>query len=239
MACLRLGPLNLVYPLRPRSNSQVQLSKTALGFRNLRCQLKDEVKRNDEDEKTEVKSTNGDVIVPVKRINRRIALASVSGAVGLFVATRGWIGGGISLNDLSATAVPYDEALKNGMPTVVEFYANWCEVCRELAPDVYKIEQEYKDRVNFVMLNVDNSKWEEELDEFGVEGIPHFAFLDKEGNEEGNVVGRIPRQYLSEDVAALARGDAKIPHSRVVGQFSNTESRQVRPVVNPRSHGTT
>ena len=46
------------------------------------------------------------------------------------------------------------------------------------------------------MLNVDNTKWEQELDEFGVEGIPHFSFLDNNGNEEGNIVGRLPRQYL-------------------------------------------
>ncbi|XP_077235311.1 thioredoxin superfamily protein [Tasmannia lanceolata] len=172
---------------------------------------------------------------PNKNINRRIAAASTLGAVGLFLSGR--LEFGVSLRDLSANAIPYEEALSNGMPTVVEFYADWCEVCRELAPAVYKVEQQYKDRVNFVMLNVDNTKWEQELDEFGVEGIPHFAFLDRNGNEEGNVVGRLPSKYLVENVDALAKGEASIPHARVVGQYSSAETRKVHQVVDPRSHG--
>ncbi|MBA0702209.1 hypothetical protein Goari_027048 [Gossypium aridum] len=185
---------------------------------------------------------------PNKNLNRRIAIGSTLAAVGLFMSSR--LDFGVSLKDLSAAAVPYEEALSNGKPTVVEFYADWCEVCRELAPDIYKVEQQYsslhfltpnhqfrfRDRVNFVMLNVDNTKWEQELDEFGVEGIPHFAFLDKDGNEEGNVVGRLPRKYLQENVDALARGEASVPHARVVGQFSSAESRKVHQVVDPRSH---
>lgn len=87
------------------------------------------------------------------------------------------------------------------------------------------------------MLNVDNTKWEQELDEFGVEGIPHFAFLDKDGNEEGNVVGRLPRQYLLENIQALALGKPSVPHARVVGQYSSAKDRKVHKVVDPRSHG--
>ncbi|XP_031484412.1 thioredoxin-like protein HCF164, chloroplastic [Nymphaea colorata] len=173
--------------------------------------------------------------LPNKGTNRRVALASTFAALGLFLSTR--IDLGVSLKDLAANALPYEEALSNGRPTVVEFYADWCEVCRELAPDIYKVEQQYKNRVNFVMLNVDNTKWEQELDEFGVEGIPHFAFLDKEGNEEGNIVGRLPKQYLLENVDALARGEESVPHARVVGQYSSAQSRKVHQVVDPRSHG--
>ncbi|MFQ6629483.1 hypothetical protein Gotur_007017 [Gossypium turneri] len=66
-----------------------------------------------------------------------------------------------------------------------------------------------------------------ELDEFGMEGIPHFAFLNKNGNEEGNVAGRLPRKYLQENVDALARGEPSVPHARVVGQYSSAKSRKV------------
>ncbi|KAK1643804.1 hypothetical protein QYE76_061609 [Lolium multiflorum] len=178
----------------------------------------------------------GEPPVPDKDLNRRVALLSTLGAVGLFASQRFKLGG-FSLKDLAANAVPYEEALANGKPTVVEFYADWCEVCRELAPDIYKVEQQYRDQINFVMLNVDNTKWEQELDEFGVEGIPHFAFLDKEGNEEGNVVGKLPKQYFLDNVVALASGDATIPHARAVGQYSSAEFRKVHQVADPRSHG--
>lgn len=199
--------------------------------------LLDEPSSANDDTKQAVDSSinDGSPEYPSKNFNKQIAVVSTLAAVGLFLSTR--LDLGVSLKDLSAMALPYEEALSNGKPTVVEFYADWCEVCRELAPDVYKVEQQYKDRVNFVMLNVDNTKWEQELDEFGVEGIPHFAFLDKNGNEEGNIVGRLPRQYFLENVDAIARGEASIPHARVVGQYSSAEARKVHQVVDPRSHG--
>ncbi|XP_050363070.1 thioredoxin-like protein HCF164, chloroplastic [Argentina anserina] len=219
-------------------------------FQSVACQKTPNPNEPSTSEKSPVEPVSGDEVsstvttsstdsgipqFPNKNANRQVAVVSTLAALALFLSGR--LDFGVSLKDLTVAALPYEEALSNGKPTVVEFYADWCEVCRELAPDVYKVEQQYKGRVNFVMLNVDNTKWEQELDEFGVEGIPHFAFLDKEGNEEGNVVGRLPEKYLRENVDALSRGEASIPHARVVGQYSSAENRKVHQVVDPRSHG--
>ncbi|MED6145101.1 hypothetical protein PIB30_021910 [Stylosanthes scabra] len=261
MACFCPRPINLhslrpclQIPQPPRiiANPQHHLKRTRK-FITLACQTNPNLDDNSTTEKLVVEPSNnkgvsspkdaapssspppGLLELPNKDINRKIAVVSTLAALGLFLSSR--LDFGVSLKDLSALALPYEEALSNGKPTVVEFYADWCEVCRELAPDVYKVEQQYKDQVNFVMLNVDNTKWEQELDEFGVEGIPHFAFLDKDGNEEGNVVGRLPRKFLLENVDALARGENSVPHARVMGQYSSAEARKVHQVADPRSHG--
>ena len=47
--------------------------------------------------------------------------------------------GPATLSTLQQVSIPYEDALTNGKPTLLEFYADWCEICRATAPDVYQV----------------------------------------------------------------------------------------------------
>jgi thiol-disulfide isomerase/thioredoxin len=124
-----------------------------------------------------------------------------------------------SLTALAASATPLETAIANGKPSLIEFYANWCTSCQAMVSDMAALKTEYGDRINFVMLNVDNSKWLPELMRYRVDGIPHFVFLDRKGGAIAGVVGEQPRTILGSNLAALAT-DAALPMMASSGQTS-------------------
>lgn len=143
------------------------------------------------------------------------------------------------LSAMAEDAVPYEQALTNGKPTFMEFYANWCTSCQAMASDLEDLKHQYSDRVNFVMLNVDNSKWLPEILNYQVDGIPHFVFLDDKGNAIAQAIGEQPRSILDSNLVALAEGST-LPYAQASGQtsaFSAPVTSKNTNQTDPRSHG--
>lgn len=169
--------------------------------------------------------------------NFLIVTVAVVLSVALFLGLRSETSS-VSLADLDENSTPLEVALSNGKPSLIEFYANWCTVCQKMAPDIATLETEYADKVNFVMLNVDNSKWLPEMLQYRVDGIPHFVFLDKNAQAQAETIGDQPRTIMGSNLEALIAGSS-LPYAQAngrVSQFSTTSA----PTGNnedPRSHG--
>ena len=126
-------------------------------------------------------------------------------------------------------------AFKNNKPTFLEFYAEWCEVCKEMAPEVSSLKQEYEKDMNFVFLNVDNQKWDNYIRKFEVNGIPQVNLFDGKGNLISTFIGKQDEARIRESLAYLD-GDPKSNEEIMNNEFSAIKQNKNNDV-NPRSHG--
>ncbi|HEY9753279.1 MAG TPA: thioredoxin family protein [Coleofasciculaceae cyanobacterium] len=170
--------------------------------------------------------------------NLLIALVAIFLSTTIFLGLRTDSGSGL----LAATAkesVPLETALTNGKPSLIEFYADWCTSCQAMAPEIKQLKQVYGDRVNFVMLNVDNSKWLPEVLQYRVDGIPHFVFAGQDGQALAEAIGEQPRSIMAANLTALIDQQA-LPYATATGQtstFAASSGPTKASAVDPRSHG--
>jgi len=120
---------------------------------------------------------------------------------------------------MQQSSAPITAIGTNGKPTVVDFWAPWCENCKFSAPTLNRVEEEYKDRVNFVMVNGDLSQSWPYIEAFGVDAIPHLALVSADGDVETALIGPTPKSVLEADLDIL------------IQNAKNTESKQNLPYV--------
>ncbi len=175
----------------------------------------------------------------------RMLLAAVAAALAMLLL---WLRGGLhpeaSLEALARRSPDLTTALSDGRPTVVEFYADWCEACRAMAPAMDSLERQHRDALDVVLLNVDNPRWQEEIERFEVNGIPHLEFFDAGGQPVGRSLGaRRPEELEALTEALLAStplpalaGVGAISDLGATGQAATPTAPSGAPIA-PRSHG--
>ena len=139
------------------------------------------------------------------------------------------------LKSFGELSVEPEIAFKNNKPTFLEFYAEWCEVCKEMAPKVSALKDEYEEDINFVFLNVDNQKWENFIRKYNVNGIPQVNLFDRKGNLMSTFIGKQEEITIRDSINQLERG-GKFNEEIFNSEFSIIKENKNHEV-NPRSHG--
>ena len=94
---------------------------------------------------------------------------------------------------------PVDRTRKLGKPSMVDFGADSCKPCQEMAPILSSLKNEYAGKANVLVVRVDK---EQMLGaRYGIEAIPVQVFFDKDGKEIFRHVGFYAKDQI---VAKLA-----------------------------------
>ncbi|MGD1853404.1 MAG: thioredoxin domain-containing protein [Leptolyngbyaceae cyanobacterium] len=107
------------------------------------------------------------------------------------------LSGLMTLKEMAAEAMPYEDAIASPNPTLVEFYADWCTTCQGMSPTIAELHQNYRDRINFVMLDIDDPQWAEHVAQYEAFSVPQFTLLNADEREVKTWVGKVPKPILA------------------------------------------
>ena len=147
-----------------------------------------------------------------------LVLIAVALAVGLVILRSG-IQSESPMEQLARRSLDPQIALTNERPTLIEFYADWCQVCREMAPSMLDLEKRSRDRLDVVLVNVDNPRWQDLVDRFDVNGIPQLNLFNAKGEPKGRSIGLRNAEELQLLTTALLE-DQPLPALPGVGNIN-------------------
>ena len=89
------------------------------------------------------------------------------------------------------------EVLKSEIPTLVDFWAVWCGPCKQIAPTVDALADEYAGRLKVAKMDVDHHQIVPQ--QYRVTSIPTLLIF-KGGRVVSQLVGAMPRSKLETEL---------------------------------------
>jgi thioredoxin 1 len=87
-----------------------------------------------------------------------------------------------------------EDVLKSEIPVLVDYWADWCSPCKQIAPILDEVAPEYVGKVKIAKLNIDDNP--KTPVKYGVRGIPTLI-LFKNGELEATKVGALSKSQLT------------------------------------------
>lgn len=83
------------------------------------------------------------------------------------------------------------------LPCIIDFYADWCQPCKIVAPILEELSKEYEGKIN--IYKIDTEDQQELAAAFGIRSIPSMLFCPKEGQPQ-MAQGALPKESLKEAI---------------------------------------
>ena len=87
-------------------------------------------------------------------------------------------------------------------PCLIDFYADWCQPCKMVAPILEQLADEYEGKINIYKVNTEEQQ--QLAGVFGVQSIPSLLFVPKEGQPQ-MAMGALPKDTFEKAIADVLK----------------------------------
>lgn len=89
------------------------------------------------------------------------------------------------------------------LPCLIDFYADWCQPCKMVAPILEELSKEYEGKIN--IYKIDTEDQQELAGAFGIRSIPSLLFVPMAGQPQ-MAMGALPKNSFKEAIESILLG---------------------------------